>query len=527
MAVSSADSQIGVRITRTKHSFYNFLVSTIAALILPLVGFIKVSLFVRLYGSAVNGLQLTIAQVITFLNICELAYSLAFRQLLYKPLAERDRETVKQIYYGACRVFRGTGVVCIAASVIVALIFPSLSESPFSYWETVGTFLLLALPYGISYFLMGPNFVIMADQKEYRINVWIQTISVCRMACMVAAILAKLPFISMLIIEGANILIANTLSRHIALKEYPWLKEEPADKTDTSFQKKARYAMVQRLSELATTQTDNIVVSAFMGYVMSSVYGTYSYLTDNIGKITQTMVQSPMNSFGNLFNDKHADSFGVFTEFFNFATYVSTIVACTIAIVMPQFVPVWMGDPLYTASIPICFFFGLNIFYMTMRQPVIIARDANGLYVNAKNNAWLLAGVKIVLSVLLVQRLGLLGVVLATTAAYWIVDFSYNPVLVYNRVFHRPAKDYYFMVFSRLVLAILIGLCGFWFWNSVMTVSASQGRAALILNIIVLGILITAVTTAIYWFAYRSFRHLFTRLMGLLKRRRKGDKNDE
>ncbi len=494
--------------------------STIAALILPLVGFVKVSLFVRLYGSAVNGLQLTIAQVITFLNICELAYSLAFRQLLYKPLAEGDNETVKSIYHGACRIFRMTGVICIIASVIVALIFPALSESPFSYWETVGTFLLLALPYGISYFLMGPNFVIMADQKEYKINIWIQSISICRMALMVIAILLEMPFIVILFIEGANILLANSLSRHIALKAYPWLKEAPADPNDTSFRKKAGYAMVQRLSELATTQTDNIVVSGFMGYVMSSVYGTYSYLTDNIGKITQTMVQSPMNSFGNLFNDQNADSYGVFTEFFNFATYVSTVVACTIAIVMPQFVPVWMGNPLYSASIPICFFFGLNIFYMTMRQPVIIARDANGLYVNAKNNAWLLAGVKITLSIILVQKLGLLGVVLATTIAYWVVDFLYNPRLVYNKVFSRPANSYYFMVLSRLGIALAVGLAGFWFWNDVMRVTTEAGRLSLILNIILIGILITLVTTAIYWAAYRSFRHLYTRLMGILKQKR-------
>ncbi|MBR3203035.1 MAG: hypothetical protein IKF60_05560, partial [Solobacterium sp.] len=220
------------------------------------MGFVKVSLFVGLYGSAVNGLQLTIAQVITFLNICELAYSLAFRQLLYKPLAEGNREEVKNVYYGACKVFRITGMICIAASIVVALVFPSLSESPFSYWETVGVFLLLALPYGISYFLMGPNFVIMADQKEYRINIWIQTISICRMVFMVIAILLKMPFITILIIEGMNILIANTLSRYIALKEYPWLKEPPVNTADKSFQKKAGYAMIQRLSELVTTQTD-------------------------------------------------------------------------------------------------------------------------------------------------------------------------------------------------------------------------------------------------------------------------------
>ena len=497
------------------------MVSTLAALVLPLLGFIKVRLFVALYGSAVNGLQLTIAQAITFLNICELAYSLAFRQLLYKPLAEGDREEVKNIYHGAVKIFRITGVVCLTLSLITALIFPGLAESPFSYWQTVGTFLLLALPYGISYFLFGPNFVIMADQKEYRINIWIQTISILRMVFMVCAILMKMPFTVILVIEALNILCANTLSRLIALREYPWLKEKPQNTDDRSFQNKAGYAMIQRLSELATTQTDNIVISGFMGYVMSSVYGSYSYLTDNIGKITQTMVQSPMNSFGNLFNDRRADSYGVFTEFFNFATYVSTIVACTIVIVMPQFVPVWMNDPLYTASMSVCFFFGLNIFYMTMRQPVIIARDANGLYVNAKNNAWLLAGVKIVLSVILVQKLGLLGVVLATSIAYWVVDFSYNPVLVYKNVFHLPAGDYYFMVVSRLAAALGIGTAGYFFWNRYLASIAMEGKLKLILCILLLAFLITIVTTVIYWFAYRSFRHLYVRLREMLARRRK------
>lgn len=506
---------------RTKYSFYNFLVSTIAAVVLPLVGFIKVRLFVALYGSDVNGLQLTIAQVITFLNICELAYSLAFRQLLYKPLADNDHETVKKIYHGAVKIFRKTGVVVLIFSVIGALIFPYYSESPFSYWETAGTFFLLALPYGISYFLFGPNFVIIADQKEYRINIWIQLISILRMVCMVIAILLKLPFVTILLIEAANILCANTLARHIALKTYPWLKETPKDTGDTSFAKKAKYAMIQRLSELATTQTDNIVISGFMGYTQSSIYGTYSYLTDNIGKITQTMVQSPMNSFGNLFNDRSADSYGVFTEFFNFSTYISTIVATSIFIVMPQFVPMWMGNELYTASVLICFFFGLNIYYMTMRQPIIIARDANGLYVNAKNNAWELAIVKIVLSMVLTWKFGLIGVVLGTTIAYWTVDFSYNAKLVYKEVFHRPVKDYYFMVFSRILITLAIGACGYVFWNAFLAESAMTSILRLIINIIILGCLVLIVTTVVYWFSYRSFRSLYSRLKGVIKRKLK------
>ncbi len=465
---------------------------------------------------------MTVAQVITFLNICELAYSLAFRQLLYNPLAKGDQERVRTIYYGARRVFRITGAIVIGLSVLLALLFPRFAVSPLNYGQTVLTVLLLALPYGISYFLMGPNFVVMADQKEYKINLIIQTIAILRMVFMVLAIHFGMSFFVILLIEAANILLSNIAARAIGLHAYPWLKRKPADRTDHSFREKAGYAMVQRLSELATTQTDNIVISGELGYALSSVYGSYSYLTDNIGKISQSMVQSPMNSFGNLFNDPKRDSYPIFTEFFNFASYLATIIAVSIFTVLPQFIPIWMQhDPLYAVDISVCFWLSVNIFYMTIRQPVIIVRDANGLYVNARNNGYLLAITKILLSLVLVYTFGILGAVLATAISYWTIDYFYNPRLVYRQVFHLPQFRYYKMVALRLLLAFGIGYGAWQFWNRYMAAGAITGVMALIIRILGLGLLVTLVTTALYTVCFKSFRHLFIRLKTIFEKKRR------
>ena len=504
---------------RTKHSFYNFLVSTIAAVIVPLAGIIKVRLFVDLYGSSLNGLQVTIAQVITFLNICELAYSLAFRQLLYKPLAEDDREGVLRLYKGAKRIFHMTGIVVIMASVLLALLFPYFADSPLDYMHTAGTFLLLALPYGISYFIMGPNLVIIADQKEYKISIWIQSFVVLRMLLMVIAIKLKMSFFWILMIEGSNILLCNTVARAIALKAYPWLRDYRRKEPSDAFERKAGYAVIQRLSELATTQTDNIVITAFMGYEITSVYGTYSYLTDSVSKITQSMVTSPMNSFGNLFSTDNKGAYGVFKEFFNFTAYVSSIVAIVIFTVMPQFVHIWMNKPLYEVSVPVCLAFALNIFYLTMRQPVIIARDTNGLYVNAKNNAYLMAASKIVLSVLLIQKFGILGVILATTFTNWTVDFLYNPKLVYDKVFQRKVFEYYGMVFLRLLIAFVIGAGAYYLWTKNLAF-ISVNLLHFLIAVMVLGMSVFALMTLVYGIAFPSFRNLFVRVLDLLRGRK-------
>ena len=197
---------------RTKYSFYNFLVSLITSVALPIFGFIKVRMFIDLYGSDLNGLQLTIMNVITFLNVFELSYSLAFRQLLFKPLAENDQDRVLSIYNGAVKVFRFTGMAVLVVGALTALLFPMFAESPLGYGETVTMFLILCVPFGLSYFLMGPNFVIIADQKEYKINIWIQTIAILRMVLMVGVILLKLPYIYIFLIEGLSLIHISSIS---------------------------------------------------------------------------------------------------------------------------------------------------------------------------------------------------------------------------------------------------------------------------------------------------------------------------
>ena len=428
---------------RTRYTFYNFLVSLITSVILPIVGMLKIRMFIDVYGQALNGLQLTIVNVITFLNICEIAYSLAFRQLLFKPLANDDRASVLKIYYGARKIFKITGTLVIALGIIVAFFFPLFSDSPLNYGETVFMFIVFLLPYGLSYYLMGPNFVIIADQKEYKINIWIQTIAILRMVAMVVVIYLRMPYYVVFFIEGGQVLLANVVAYKVALKQYPWLNQK-CDDHDRSFLHNAKYTIIQRLSTLATTNPDNIVIAMFMGYNAVSIFGNYSYLTNAVSKIIQSAITSPINSFGNLFNDAKSDAYSVFTEYFNFAVLIASIISICVFVAMPQFVFLWLRRPdEYLVTVPIALLFALNLFYMTMRETVIITRDSNGLFVDAKVNAYVQAIVKVILTIVLIIPFGFVGVLLATFLTNWVVDFLYNPVLVYRKVFHATPLKYY------------------------------------------------------------------------------------
>ena len=503
---------------RTRYTFYNFLVSLITSVILPIVGMLKIRMFIDVYGQALNGLQLTIVNVITFLNICEIAYSLAFRQLLFKPLANDDRASVLKIYYGARKIFKITGTLVIALGIIVAFFFPLFSDSPLNYGETVFMFIVFLLPYGLSYYLMGPNFVIIADQKEYKINIWIQTIAILRMVAMVVVIYLRMPYYVVFFIEGGQVLLANVVAYKVALKQYTWLNQK-CDDHDRSFLHNAKYTIIQRLSTLATTNTDNIVIAMFMGYNAVSIFGNYSYLTNAVSKIIQSAITSPINSFGNLFNDAKSDAYSVFTEYFNFAVLIASIISICVFVAMPQFVFLWLRRPdEYLVTVPIALLFALNLFYMTMRETVIITRDSNGLFVDAKVNAYVQAIVKVILTIVLIIPFGFVGVLLATFLTNWVVDFLYNPVLVYRKVFHATPLKYYKMVGIRLLIAAGITVVAYIGWQP-FGEFAQSGFVPFLICCVGLGSFVLISAVVVYAICFKSFRNLFVRMRLLLFKR--------
>lgn len=502
---------------RTKHSFYNLIINVVSSIIVLLLGFLKVRFFINLYGSEVNGMQLTLMQFITYFNVFELAYSLAFRQLLYKPLAENNKQRILAIYHGSRTIFKFTGIVLLISGTVFSFIIPYLTNSSIvTNAEITTSFIILFTPFALSYFLMGPSFVIAADQKEYKINIWIQGIATLRMLLMIVFILLKLPYITIFIIEGLQVLIANIIAYIISIKHYPWLKEKPIDTNNKEFMRNIKYTITYRLSIIANNNTDNIIISSFFGYGLVSIYGAYSYFIEAINRIISSIITAPINSFGHLFNDDEKDPYKVFMELYSFSTYLGTIIGVCIFVTMNQLIYFWIGDTSYVLTPFASFLFAINIFYITQREPILICRDTNGLFKNAVKNSCVIIMVKIIFSVMLVQKFEIVGILLATFISWWTVDFTYTPVLVYREVFNFKASRYYKLIFTRLVVFISLCLLSAWCWTY-FSVFTNERMLNFLFAAGVLGMIVFVITTVIYFIAYRAFRDLITRIILLMK----------
>ena len=97
----------------------------IAQAVTMILTFVSKPVIIHLAGIEAHSINSLFTQVISAISLAEMGVGSAIVYNLYKPLAEENHEAVKAVYHGACRVFRVTGLVCIAASIAVALIFPS------------------------------------------------------------------------------------------------------------------------------------------------------------------------------------------------------------------------------------------------------------------------------------------------------------------------------------------------------------------------------------------------------------------
>ena len=115
---------------RMKHSLLNMLVATIPSLILPIIGFVKFSLFSQVYGDSINGLYSTMIQIMAFLNLVEGGFGIAFQQILYQPLAQKNYKKVTELYNGAIYLFRKMGLIILVLGII---------QDPFNLYLLVKT----------------------------------------------------------------------------------------------------------------------------------------------------------------------------------------------------------------------------------------------------------------------------------------------------------------------------------------------------------------------------------------------------
>ena len=503
---------------RTKHSFLNMLVTTIPNLVLPILGFLKFSLFTSIYGDSINGLYSTLLQVMAVLNLVEGGFGIAFQQILYKPLAQNDHKKVTELYNGAIYLFRCMGAIILGLGTIIGIFTPFFinSSDPIPNTMIYSIHFLLLFPVVISYFLMGPNIVVQADQQYYKINIGIQVITLIKSVLVIVLALMGLPLFVVLLIDGILTIMSYAYSRQKALSLYSYLKNNKEGR-DLSALENTKHVFAHKISGVILSNTDPILLTAFVAASVTNIYNAYNLITASLQKILYSIVQAPADSFGNLFSSNDENKYPTFLEYVNFAFFLSSVICSILFVVMRNFILLWMQDEQYILSAFTVFLFSANLFYLVSREPLMVVRNVNGLFQETKKIAYLSAASNLVISLFLIKPFGITGILFGTFLTHIIFDFCMTVNLVYPRVFNLSPMYYYRLVLMRTVIMLVVGAISLVAWNAFLALGATTILGWFMASTI-LGIFVLAIHTVTYYLLFKEFRLFVSRAMRLIKR---------
>lgn len=402
---------------RRKKVVYNAVAGLSLQLVMIIYGFVFPRLVMSVYGSSVNGLLQSISQFLSYITLLDAGVSAVIRAKLYKPLANQDKNKTQKIVNSARKFYKKIAISFMIYMFVVAIILPITYST---YFDKLYTFSLVII-IGISTFAeyyFGISYIVLleADQRKY-ISYCIQIISV--ILNIIASVLLINGGLSIHIVKLCTAVLF--VSKPIILSQYcarkygfskQFKEQEPIDNKWSG--------LGHHIAYFLHSHTDIVILTFVKGPILVSVYSVYYMIVSALQQIIFYISGGVEAAFGNMIAKKEDESLSRGLCIYELLIFsLSSVFFSTAAVSIFQFVKIYtQGITDVDYIIPVA---GIVLiiaeFIYCVRKPYEAVVMAAGKLKETMRGAFIEAGINILLSVILVWRFGILGVVSATLAA--------------------------------------------------------------------------------------------------------------
>lgn len=433
--------------SRIESSVKNIKYSMIGQVLILLAGFITRMVFVRTLGSEYLGLNGLFSNILQILSLSELGIGTAIIFSMYKPLSENDVPKLQALMKLYKKAYITIGLlILISGSALTPFLSFFIKEMPaIPHLQII--YLMYVASSGVSYFFSYKRSFLVADQKKYIDAYYHNIIFLAFIVLQNAALLLTHNFMLYLGLQIVSTFTENLIVTRRIDKLYPFLKEKndsTLDKSekDTIF-KNVKALIVHRFGDVVVMQTDNLIISKFIGIVQVGMYSNYMLLIMAVNAIFTIFFQSISASIGNLGATESTErKLFIFRclDLFGFWLYAFAAI-CLVCLANP-FIYLWVGKE-YMFPITTVLFI-LTSYYLTgRRESVLSFKDALGLYWQDRYKPFFEAGINLFASIVLAQKMGVPGVFLGTIISTMTTCFWIEPFIVFRFGFKTPVKSYF------------------------------------------------------------------------------------
>lgn len=444
---------------RTRRTIQNSRTAFLLFIFQICIGFYSRKIFLNQLGAEVLGINTTLGNILSFLNLAELGIGISMATSLYKPIHEKDQKAI-------CDIISVQGILYRRIALILCILsIPVLISLPFIFPSTQCNILYIYIAYLV--FLSGSIFsylwnfrqiLIQADQKNFKLTPWIHLVRYIKIFAQIIILLySKFGIWGWILLELAGSIATVFVINHILNKEYPWLhiRYQSASELLKRHQDliiKTKQVFVHKIGSFVLDQTAPLIIYAFVSLTMVTYYGNYIMLIGYIVTLTNIIFEGMGASIGNLVaenNKRHTHE--VFWELFTSRIWIAGIACFGIYVFIGPFISFWIGSN-YLLSETTLLLLILGMFIRLSRSVVDTFKNAYQLFADVWSPI-VEASINLGCSILFGYLWGLNGILLGSNLSLIIIVLLWKPYYTFRYGLKSPVMPYYFQyAFHMLIL---------------------------------------------------------------------------
>lgn len=507
-----------MKIERTRNATRNIIFGIILKTYQVLVPFLMRTVMIYLMGVQYLGLNSLFTSILQVLNLAELGVGSAMVYSMYRPIAEDDNITICALMRLYRSYYRIIGLIIATVGIGLTPFIPKLISGEIP--ADINIYILYLLNLGatvLSYWLFAyKNSILQAHQRTdvvSKVTLITNTIQYTMQIVVLCFLKNYYYYVIVALLAQA---LTNIITAIEADKLYPHFK--PRGRVNTEQVRKIN----QRIKDLFTSKigaviydsADTIVISSFLGLTMLAIYQNYFYIITAITGFITVVFNACTAGIGNsIVTETKEKNFYDLNKFTFIICWIAGCCSACLLCMYQPFMKLWVGSKLMlTFSAVVCFV--VYFFIRQLNSLFNLYKDASGMWHEDRFRPLVAALTNLILNILLVQFIGIYGILISTVLAIIAVGMPWLLFNLFTVVFEKKylidyLKNLVFYV-SIVIISCIVTyiICNIFIYVSLLT-------------LMIRGIICVIIPNLVYYFVYRRTCE-FKQVLSLIDKMTKG-----
>ncbi|EJQ97577.1 MULTISPECIES: lipopolysaccharide biosynthesis protein [Bacillus cereus group] len=482
---------------RVQNSIFNIVAGLGNQIIITMLGFISRTVFINSLGITYLGINGLLTNILSMLTLAEAGIGASIMYSLYKPIADNDQTKINVLmnFYRKAYMIIALVVLLLGLSIMPFLQYFIKDSNVKDIYLIYGIFLLNTV---LPYLYVHKSTFLNVCQKGY-IVIGIYSISSIASTCFKIGILHFTKnYILYLVMDSIITIITSIFLVTLVNKMYPFLKNKASSRLDSETKRKivqnVKAIVLQNIGNYLIFGTDNIMISSFISVAAVGLYSNYTMLIEICRTFINQIFNNIYHSVGNLVANESIDKvYSVYKVYMLLNFWLYSFFTIALYIMIEPFITLWLGSE-FLMSKGVLLILMIIFYERGMRNSITTVKTTSGIFHEDRYAPLCQAAMNLIISIVLVQYIGIAGVFIGTFVSALAVPFWITPYLVYKNVFHKPVRGY----FLKYIYYIAVGIGSYLLTSFICNFISSDNFLTLLLR----GIICLVIPNLIYVFVF-------------------------